>query len=132
MSRFVPIVRFTWLVCWRNGLIRDLRHKITQLVQRNMFAWETRYLRDERIMQQWLFYEHSNWFREVPRQLMLGNHVEQWENGFYGLPAVTLVLHAVPLPRRHRRRQWPMQRLYWVWIDAPSDHPFNSERRKLP
>lgn len=76
MSRFIAIKRLAWLIAKRHGTTRDLRrHFVRNYVERNLFAWETQQLRDERVEQEWLAIDNKIPFPILRHHI---DHVEKW------------------------------------------------------
>ena len=114
MSRFVPVLRATWLVARRYGLPRDLRALLVEKhVRRHLFEWETEELINERkcTMEQ---ISRATWIGRVMRA-----HVAEFmpftneESALY--PRMKQVL------TRTKIRQHILGKLskYWCWINVP-------------
>ena len=114
MSRFVQVLRETWLVCNRNKLPRDLRNKLVRLVARNVFDWETEELAAERLAQMNFNFDHEDARFGRMRYKLLGAiilHVEECpEHPFPVREDRDLVLTRI----RAKRQYYVPQNWFWM------------------
>lgn len=110
MSRFVPLLRETWLVCKRNGLSKDLRQHIVRMVKRKAFSAETRLLRKELTKRQrFMTGRHQMTMMFLRRDIRQG--VEYFENQPWDPHEANLRLHKVCVRPTTTRGQF-----MWHWL----------------
>lgn len=113
MSRFVPVLKATWLVARRFGLPKDLRDLLLHLVKRRIFVWETEKLINERTctMEQ---ISRATWVGRVMRA-----HVAEFMP--FTNEERVLYPHMKQVLTRTKIRQHILGKLskYWCWINVP-------------
>lgn len=104
-TRFLNILRTTWLVAKRNRCPCDLRRLLVNTVAKRLFAWETEQLIKERI--------HSLWFAELTSDVNeeIASSVEVYDHDLLDRPHVKLTRVLL------RRRYFSALQYEWVWLE---------------